>query len=430
MSDRSTARLAWVALGCSAWLVVADVALSLATGARGDAVAVAMLCFPVVGALIASRQPRNAIAWIMIAVGVGLGLSALLAIYARYALIVEPGSLPRPDIALALNAPMWVPFIGLPGTFLILLFPDGRLPSPRWRPLAWLCAIALIGSFVGIPIAPGSLADQGYPGISNPLGIEALRPVINALLVSIALIPICIVACAAALIQRFRRSHGQERLQLKWLALGAGATAVLYLTAMVPTLTLGSPWDGSGPAWLSFLQSVAVYSFMLIPVAVGIAVLRHRLYDIDVVVNRALVYGALSACLAGTYLGGVLLLQQLFAPLTRGSDLAIAGSTLAVAALFRPLRSRIQRAVDRRFFRGRYDAAQIVETFSARLRDRVDLDALGDDLRTIVSETMQPAHVSLWLRGGEARARAQHEPTGSGSSLAGSTTPWSRAAKR
>ena len=398
MSERTASRLAWVALGCTACAVVAAIALSLATEAGGDALGIAMLAFPVVGALIASRQPRNAIAWIMIAVGVVWGLIALLDIYARYALIIEPGSLPRPDIAVALSAPSWVLFIGLPGTFLILLFPDGRLPSPRWRPLAWLCAIVLMLSFVGILIAPGSLADQGYPGITNPLGIEALQPLLGALLVVIALIPICIVGCAAALIQRFRRSHGQDRLQLKWLALGAGATAALYLTAMVPTLSLGADWDGSDPALLSLLQNVAVASFMFIPVAVGIAVLRYRLYDIDVIVNRTLVYGALTAMLALSYVGGVIVLGQLFARFTRGSDLAIAGSTLAVAALFRPARARIQVAVDRRFFRRRYDAARTLEGFSARLREQVDLDALGGELEAVVRETMQPAHVSLWLR--------------------------------
>jgi len=408
MSGRTASRLAWVALGCSACSVVGAIALSLATGAGGDALAVAMLAFPIVGALIASRQPRNAIAWIMIAVGVVVGLMALLDSYARYALVIEPGSLPRPDIALALNSPTWVPLIGLPGTFLILLFPAGRLPSPRWRPLAWLCAVALMLSFVGLLIAPGSIDDPSYPGIRNPLGIEALQPISGAALVGIALIPICIVGCVAALVQRFRRSRGQDRLQLRWLALGGGATAALYLTAMVPTLVLDAPWDGSGPAWLSFLQNVAVYSFVLIPVAVGIAILRHRLYDIDVVINRTLVYGALTATLALSYAGAVVLLQQLFGSFTRGSDLAIAGSTLAVAALFRPLRARIQAAVDRRFYRRRYDAARTLEGFSARLRDEVELDALGSELQAVVRETMQPAHVSLWLR---APAHSEGSPT-------------------
>ena len=415
-------------LGWSVLAVGAENALAVAAGSSVDPFELAVLSFPFVGALIVHRQARNRIGWVLLAIGGAFVPFALLDAYAAYGLELEPGSLPRPDLALALAAPGWIPFIVLSGTFLILLFPDGRLPSPRWRTWAWLCAIVMSLSFAGVLVLPGSLEESGYGEIANPLALDALRPVAGAVFVVIALIPVSIVGCATALIIRFRRSHGQERLQLKWLALGAGATATLYLLALVASLTKDSLGDAD-PGWVTVLQTVAVYSFLLIPTAIGVAILRHRLYDIDVIVNRALVYGALTATLGLSYLGGVLLLQQLFAPLTRGSDLAIAGSTLAVAALFRPLRSRIQRAVDRRFFRGRYDAAQIVETFSARLRDRVDLDALGGELEAVVRETMAPAHVSLWLRGGEARARAQHEPTGSGSSRPDSTPPSSRAAQ-
>jgi len=415
-------------LGSSVLAVGAENASAVAAKSSVDPFELAVLSFPFVGALIVHRQARNRIGWVLLAIGGAFVPFALLDAYAAYGLELEPGSLPRPDLALALAAPGWIPFIVLSGTFLILLFPDGRLPSPRWRTWAWLCAIVMTVSFVLVLVFPGNFEESGHGEIANPLALDALRPVAGAVFAVIALIPVSIVGCATALVMRFRRSHGQERLQLKWLALGAGATASLYLLSMAASLTKDSLGDAD-PGWLSVLQTVSVYSFVLIPIAIGIAVLRHRLYDIDVVVNRALVYGALTATLGLCYLGGVLLLQQLFAPLTRGSDLAIAGSTLAVAALFRPLRSRIQRAVDRRFFRGRYDAAQIVETFSARLRDRVDLDALGGDLRTVVSETMQPAHVSLWLRGGEARVRAEHEPTGSRSSRPDSTPPSSRAAQ-
>ena len=402
IGESTASRLAGLAVASIAFSVLASLVLSLATGADAEGLLYAFVnfLFPAVGALIVRRQPRNSIGWIMLAVGVVWGAVAVLDMYSRYALVVDPGSLPGPEIALALSVPSWVLFIGLPGTFLILLFPDGRLPSPRWRWWAWLCAIVLAGSFAGILIGPGSLAEAGYPDIESPLGIDALQPFIVVLLAPIAMIPVCIVGCAAAVVGRFRRSHGQERLQLKWLALGAGTTATVYLLAMVPTLALGAPWDGSGPWWLALLQSVAVYSFALIPIAIGIAILRHRLYDIDVIVNRALVYGALTAALALSYVGGVLLLQQLFRPFTSGSDLAIAGSTLAVAALFRPLRARIQRAVDQRFFRRRYDAARTVDSFSARLRDQVDLDAVGGELEAVVRETMAPAHVSLWLRAG------------------------------
>ena len=427
MTDRTLRRLGWLTLGSSALATVAEGAVSVAAGSRVDPFELAVLAFPFVGALIVHRQARNRIGWVLLAIGGAFVPFGLLNAYAAYGLQLDPGSLPRPDIALALAAPGWIPFIVLSGTFLILLFPDGRLPSPRWRGWAWLCAIVMTVSSAWILVLPGPLEESGNREIANPLAVDALRPVAGAVFAVIALIPVSIVGCAAALVMRFRRSHGQERLQLKWLALGAGATATLYLVSMAASLTKDSPW-GAEPGWLVLLQSVAVYSFLLIPIAIGIAILRHRLYDIDLIVNRALVYGALTATLALSYLGGVLLLQQLFAPLTRGSDLAIAGSTLAVAALFRPLRGRIQAAVDRRFFRARYDAARIVESFSARLRDRVDLDELGSDLRTVVSETMQPAHVSLWLRGGE--ARADHEPTGRASSRPGSPTPLSRAAQR
>ena len=401
--ESTASRLAGLTLAGIASLVLASFAFSVATGAGAGGAdtlfAFVMLSFPAVGALIVRRQPRNSIGWIMLAVGVVWGVVAVLDVYARYALVFDPGSLPGPEVALALSAPAWVAFIGLPG-FLILLFPDGRLPSPRWRWWAWLCAITLVWSYLAILIGPDSFAESGYPGIQNPLGIDALEPFWVALVAPIALIPICVVGCAVALVGRFRRSHGVARLQLKWLALGAGVTAALYLLAMAITLPLDAAWDSSGPLWLSLLQNVAFSSLALIPIAIGVAILRHRLYDIDVIVNRALVYGVLSATLGLSYLGVVVILQQLLRPFTSGSDLAIAGSTLAVAALFRPFRARIQAAVDRRFFRRSYDASRTLDAFSARLRDTVDLDALGSEIEAVVRETMQPAHVSLWLRVG------------------------------
>ena len=400
MEVRTRSRLAWVVFGCTTFVTLTALAVSVAAGSGVDPFHVGLLAFPVVGALVASRQPRNALGWIMLGVGAVNALDDVLVVYTSYGLTIEPGSLPRPDLALALSSPMWVPLIGIMGTFVILLFPDGRLPSPRWRPWAWLCAIAMLLSFVSILIAPASFPDLGYPGIKNPLGIEALRPFRNAVFAVIFLIPISIVGCALGLIQRFRRSQGQDRLQLKWLAAAGGATATVYLATMVASIAVGSPWDGSGPLWLSLLQNLAAFSFLLIPVAVGVAILKYRLYDIDLIINRTLVYGALTAVLALVYVGGVVGVGGVMREATGQQDnsLLIAATTLVVAGLFRPARTRIQGFIDRRFYRRKYDAARTVEAFSARLRDEVDLDAMRADLLTVVRDTMHPANASLWLR--------------------------------
>ena len=403
MTQPPAARLPWVILGFIVALVVAAQALSVAAGAGVDAFGLASLTFPIVGALIASRQPHNALGWIMLAVGVGWGLDALLSFYVWYGLEVSPGSLPRPDVALALSEPMWVPMIGLMGTFLILLFPDGRLPSPRWRPWAWLCVIAMILSFIAILIQPGSFADSGYPDVNNPLGIEGLRPFIGLALLAIPLIPISIVGCAVGMIRRFRRSHGQERLQLKWLAAAAVVVAATYLILMalgLPGLVGREP-----PAWLEVVDNIGVHAFVLLPLAVAVAIFRYRLYDIDLIVNRTLVYGALTAGLTAAYLLTVTILQALLRPFAGRSDLAVAGSTLVVAALFRPGRARTQAFIDRRFYRRKYDAARTLERFSARLRDEVELDALTTELLELVRDVMQPKNVSLWLR--ESRGRVE-----------------------
>jgi hypothetical protein len=266
-------------------------------------------------------------------------------------------------------------------TFMLLLFPDGRLPSPRWRPAAWLVAAALTLVFLHSAFAPGRIAD--FPR-DNPLGLDGIAGEIAGWLsLALPLVSVAALASVASLVVRLRRSSGDERQQVKWLATGGAVLFVGIVASNVP----------GGPGLLAILLGQ-----MAVAAAVGIAILRHRLYDIDVVINRTLVYGALTAALAAAYLGSVLLLQLALNPLTASSNLAIAGSTLAVAALFQPARRRIQAIVDRRFFRRKYDAARTLERFGAQLRDEVDLDALGDDLRAVVTETMQPAHVSLWLR--------------------------------
>ena len=396
MTERTAARVGWSALVLIVVSTVIGESLSVAGGTGFDGFAMFVLPFPLVGALIVSRRPHNKVGWVMLGIGAVLGTSELFDAYFSYTLSVRPGSLPRPDIPLALNAPMWVPFIGLPGTFLILLFPDGRLPSPRWKPWAWFCGLAMSLSYLAIIIQPYEFVEEGYPGVTNPFGIEVMETIGGPLLAILLTIPIAIVGCAVALIRRFRRSHGRDRLQLKWLVTAAGMVAAVYGLNMVVSL----PFTITGresPSWLVWLENLSIIPFFLIPVAVGIAILKHRLYDIDIIINRALVYGTLTVALTITYVVIITMLQVVARPFAGESQIAVAGSTLAVAALFRPARLRVQALIDRRFYRSRFDAARTLEAFSARLRDDVDLESLTEDLLGVVDQTMKPAHRSLWL---------------------------------
>jgi hypothetical protein len=267
-----------------------------------------------------------------------------------------------------------------------VLFPDGRPPSRRWRTVGWLAVLAMALLVVGYAFAPGPLED--YPRVDNPLGVDPLRDLLEGFLfIGFPLFALSALASMASLLVRFRRSQGVERQQLKWMA----AAAALVVAAWF----VNAFFDQALHTDISLILPLAL---LALPAAATVAVLRYRLWDLGLVVRRTLVYGALSATLAASYLGLVLLLQVALEPLTSDSGLAIAGSTLAVAALFRPARGRIQKLVDRRFYRRRYDAVRTVEQFSARLRDEVELEALTDELRGVVRETVQPVHVSLWLR--------------------------------
>ncbi len=346
----------------------------------------ASLAFATVGAMVAARAPENSIGWIFCLAGVALGASDFASQYANQMLFISSHPLPGGTTAAWLQNLGLAPCFGLLGLAL-LLFPDGRLPSRRWRPVRWL-ALAGIGlSAVGNGLHPGSLVEP-FTDVSNPVGIPGSSGLTDAasglgfmfMLASVALAGLGIRA-------RLRRSRGVEHEQLKWLALAAATTGLAVVADLI--------------IYLAFDVGVSValgVGFTAFPVAAGVAILRYRLYDIDVVINRALVYGALTATLASGYLGTVLLLQVVLSP---SSDLAVAGSTLAVAALFRPLRQRIQGLVDRRFFRHKYDATQTLESFGARLRNEVELDRLSGELISLARDTMQPAHATLWLRSGK-----------------------------
>ena len=351
------------------------------------------IAFAVVGWLIATRRPGHRVGWICLAAALAwmsLGASDAVGNWG-----FQARTLPR-ELAPWLGwlgLWLWVPALGLTGVHLPLRLPDGRLPSPRWRHYSRLCTVVLVLVAVTGATTPGPIEE--IPGASNPAAVEWLDPVRNPVFL---LLPPILVGALASLVVRHRRAGPDERRQIRCIAYGGAVFLAAWLSDMVLGVSrmLGLVSDGS--PLVSAMTAVGAFGYAGIPVGIGVAVLRHRLYDIDLIVNRALVYSALTATLGLSYVGGVILLGQLFRPLTSGSDLAIAGSTLAVAALFRPARARIQTAVDRRFFRRRYDAARTLDSFSARLRDQVDLDAVGGELEAVVGETMQPAHVSLWLR--------------------------------
>lgn len=371
---------------------------------------VAMFSFAVAGVLVALRQPRNPIGWILLAIGMVWQLPSEELV--RYGTVTAPGSVPRPELLAVLTSSLWAPGIGLMGTFLLLLFPDGHLPSPRWRPMAWASALSLLLVTLIIPLTPASLravaAYEFLPTAPNPLGVAALTPVVGLLSGLVLLVPLCIAGCALSLVVRFRRADGRQRQQVKWLAVGGVVAAVVYLVVMVLSAVYGgSAWaDESTPAWLATVQNTTIFVFVLLPIAVGMAILRHRLYDIDVIINRALVYGGLTAALAVVYIAGVFGVGAVVRALSgqERSSLAVAVSTLAVAGLFAPLRRRMQALIDRRFYRRKYDAQQAVTDFAVSLRRQVDLLPLRDELVETVAMTIQPATVSLWLKPPDAGA--------------------------
>ena len=396
MTLQRAGRLAWsscatcVALTATglAFLAVNDGTLHanpLGSPALDAAFGVVFLSFPLVGALIASRQPRNPIGWLFLGTGFALGLQRALLGWSTHELVVGPGTSSAGALAALVADLLWVPTLVGGIAMLFLLFPDGRLPSPRWRAAIWLSAPYTAAYLAGTALKPGSL--YYFPATDNPLGVEGAAAVAGMIVDGSGIGALGLVLAAiAALIVRFRRSQGQERQQLKWLAYAA-----VLLALSTPVQPLLDDLEVAG-AVLSDVVFVVLLG--LLPIAVGIAILRHRLYDVDLVISRTLVYALLSATLGGSYLGLVLVLGLAVGE----SDIAVAASTLAVAALFRPARARIQALVDRRFYRRRYDAARTLAAFGGSLRDELDLEALGRELRSVVSETVQPLHVSLWLR--------------------------------
>jgi hypothetical protein len=353
--------------------------------------AMAAVSAATIGAVVASRRPDHRVGWLLVALGLALAATLFAFSYTRYGLVARPGALPAADYLAGFANGAVVLYLSLTG-WILLLAPTGTLPSPRWRWWARLQLAAVVLAFLTAVAEPRPLYPE-YPEIGNPLGVAALAsmPLTAAFPVGALLLLVGLPVGAVSLLLRFRRARGLERLQLRWLAVGAALAAL----ALVVSLTALVVEDSDGFVFQAALGVCA----MVLPLATGAAILRYRLYDLDRIVSRTLAYGLLTVLLGGGYAVVVLGLGQL---LGRDSSLVVAAATLAVAALFQPARRRIQAAVDRRFNRRRHDATRIIEGFGTRLRDQVDLTTLTGELLAVVDQTMQPTQTSLWLRQQEA----------------------------
>ncbi|WP_432479041.1 hypothetical protein [Nocardioides sp. GXQ0305] len=347
------------------------------------------LTFATVSLVILRARPGHAIGRLFAGVGMFVGLYLFAERYQYYSLVFSTGDLPLDELAAWLQSWTYVPALAIVVTVLPQLFPDGRPVSPRWRWGLWLAGVAFVGMVANDALTPGTI-DQSV--IENPTAISpAAYEVVSS--VSILLWVASAVVAFASIVARWRRAGRRERQQLKLFAYAA-----FLLPLFVVASGISDGGETGGPVLRIAAFLLAFGAFLGLPIATAASIVRHRLYDIDLVINRTLVYAILTTLLVATYLVSVLLFRLVLDPLTGKSDLAVAASTLAVAGLFRPLRSRVQAAVDRRFYRSRYDAALTLSAFTDRLRHEVDLDSLGTELRSVVHDTMQPTHVSLWIR--------------------------------
>ena len=412
--SRIAAWLAWSIWVLSLALTAAGLALLLATrstpfpsgawGFRGFT-AIFTVTFSTVGWLIARRHPQNPIGWLFGAIGLLFGLQLVGQEYAVYAILAQPGSLPGGEFMAWVQNWIWIPGF-LPICYIFLLFPNGRLVSQRWRIVAWLIAPSVSLGIVVVALAPGRLGN--FPVIDNPFAVSGFPRETDVFFLWAMPFLGLFVASAISLMLRFRRATGEERQQLKWLA---------YAAAFLPlSLVPASFIPAAGFAVIAEVgQGLAIAAAASIPVAIGIAILKYRLYDIDLIINRTLVYGGLTIASATVYFASVAVLQAGFRAITgQDSPLAVVLSTLALAALFSPLRVRIQSAIDRRFYRSKYDASRILSAFGANVRDEVEVGKLSASLMEAAVQAMQPTTLSLWLRdsgeplGRESRIRSSH----------------------
>jgi signal transduction histidine kinase len=352
--------------------------------------------FPVIGYMLAIRRPENSIGWLMLGIGTFFGLAAIVSELGGY--LVHSGRRDAGFVLIAFDQPSWVPIVVLPITFLLLLFPDGHLPSPRWRRFAWSLGIALTLVFFSILLDPAPMQESPVPDVPNPIGIEALRPILNAAQALILVIPIGVIGSLTALGLRFRRSIGVERLQLRWLLTAAAFVALLYCGAILASL--GGSWGGEGdPGWLIVVQTVVIVSFALIPIAIGVSILRYRLFDIDVVINRAVLFGALAVFITLVYVAIVVGVGTLVG--SQASPVLSAAAAAIVALAFQPLRRRAQRLADRLVYGKRASPYEVLSEFSDRLGNTYANEELLPRMARALGEGTGAARADVWMRVGD-----------------------------
>jgi signal transduction histidine kinase len=397
VTEERARRIAWGTFAAVIVFYAVGLVVDILAGTV-DGFGLFLIVFPVVGIFVLARQPKNRIGWVLMSIGMLGVVGAGLGSYADYGLKLDPGSVPGPGVAEAIVQGMWAPVFGIIGIYLLLLFPDGRLPSPRWKKVAWLGGIGIAGTWIMITFLPGKIDGAPVPNLENPLGIEALHDLAPAVFGFIILIPISIVASAVSLVQRFRRSTGTVRLQLKWLTTAAAFVGGAYALALVASFASAASGATEDPTWLSVFQNTAVASFLLIPVAIGFAVLKYHLYDIDVVINKTLVYGSLAAFITAVYVGIVVGIGTAV-----GSKRNLALSILATALVavgFQPVRERVQRLANRLVYGKRATPYEVLSEFSGGMAHSVATEELLPRMARMVADGTGAAHVDVWLRVG------------------------------
>ncbi len=417
MTEQRARRLAWSAFLVWGLFIVATVFFNVGTkplpgieGSEGDlSWTLITSSFGIVAILVLARQPRNPIGWILMAIG--LMFAEPLAAYGEFAI---SRGLPGGALSVAIAGPTWAPPIGLMGTVLLLRFPNGELLSPRWRKVERLAIIGILVTVFSILFDPRRLDEEGFPNLANPLGIDALDPVLSALQAAILLIPATIVASAVSLVIRFRRSTGVERAQMKWLTTAAATVAVIYGAAISISLVLDAPWGGAAPTptWVSIIQNASTTSFVLIPIAIGFAILKYRLFDIDVVINKTLVYGAMAAFITAVYVAIVVGIGR-----SIGTDRNLGLSILAtalVAVAFQPVRERVQRFANRVVYGKRATPYEVLSDFSGGMAQAVATEELLPRMARVVAEGVGVSRADVWLHVGPELVREATWPEGNG----------------